>query len=210
MIEGDICMNRMISLMLSVTLIIALAACSPVKDNLNGGTIQSETANPSTVITAKATPPSQTVEPKTQNSTSTPEASPKTETTSIPNVGVKADNFYIEEIVSSYERLLVHAINDNDFSLIKNLLMPESNIYKSQEQFVSEQFNKGIKYKFIDIYPEEIKQGSKKNEYKAYVISNIEISEPNKGKETKEFKRIYTVLDDGKIRKITDIQEWKK
>jgi hypothetical protein len=87
--------------------------------------------------------------------------------------------------------------------------MPGSSIYQSQEKFVAEEFNKGIKYRFVDVYPEKINQGSKKHEYMAYVTANIEISEPNKkGKEVKEFKRVFTVLDDGKTRKITDIQEW--
>lgn len=204
-IVGGLHMRKQMLLMLIVMISIALVACNSVKYNPNSSTTQKGKSKLSTKIGAKS--PSQTVELKTQNSASKPEVSLTNESTPIPNEGAKADNFYIEEIVSSYEQLLAYAVNDNDFALIKNLLMSESNIYQSQEKFVTEQFDKGIKYTLIDIYPEEIKQGSKKYEYKAYITANIEISGLNKGKETKEFKRIYTVIDDGKIRKITDIQE---
>jgi len=76
----------------------------------------------------------------------------------IPNSGEKADKFYVEQIVGNYERLLIHAINDNDFSLIKNLFIPDSNTYKSQKQFVAEQYSMDIKHKFSRIYLEGIEQ----------------------------------------------------
>jgi len=199
-------MKKLVPLLLIITIGISLIGCNSVKHNTSSSKTHDVTSRPSTQV--KTTSPSQMVDSVIKNPTSINEASPTEETSTIPDESAKADNFYIEEIVSSYERLLVHAINDNDFSLIKNLLMPESDIYKSQENFVTEQYKKGIKYKLIEVYPEEIKQSSKKDEYKVYVTVNIEISEFGKEKETKEFKRIYTVIDDGKIRKITDIEEW--
>ncbi|MFH1860526.1 MAG: hypothetical protein ABH870_05890 [bacterium] len=213
---------RRVSLFISiVTISIVLVACNSVRHNPNSSTTQNETSKPSTET--KAISLSQTVESETQNSTSDNSKlgilsekyescgdpgriTYESEPSPIPMAGVKADGFYIEEIVTSYERLLTYAINDNEFSLIKDLLMPESDICQSQEKFVAEQVSKGIKYERPDVCT-EIKKGSKKNEYKVYVTGNVEISEPNKAKEIKEIKCIYTVIDDGNIRKITDIHE---
>ncbi|MCK9478435.1 MAG: DUF5991 domain-containing protein [Firmicutes bacterium] len=124
----------------------------------------------------------------------------------IPNLGEKADRFYVEQIVGNYERLLIHAINDNDFSLIKNLFIPDSNTYKSQEQFVAEQYSMGIKHNFSRIYLEGIEQVENKNTYIVHATVYFETIIPDKTSTSKEVKRIYTVIDNGEIRKIINIQ----
>ncbi len=206
-------MRKILLLILIVTVGVALAACNSVKYNSNNSVAQNETSNPLTEI--KATSSSQVIEPKTQNATSESKVLPNTESTTIiyddfvmPIEGTKADSFYIEETIEFYVENLASAINDNDFSQINDHLMPGSKIYQSQEKFVAEQFSKGIKYKLRDFNIEEIEPSSKKGEYKAYVTEHIEISELNKAKETKKIKHIYTVINDDKIRAITDIQEW--
>ncbi len=200
-------MRKISSLMLAVTMIIALAACHSAQYNLNSNTKQNELPKPSNEVNTVS--PSQTTEPETQNSSSVRGESSTEESTGIPIEGTKSDSYWIEEIVNSYEELITDAINKNDFSKIEHLLLPDSNIYQAQENFVVEQYGKGIKYKYIDSKLEDYERENQKNDYKAYVSANIEISEPNKDKVIKAFKRIYTIIIGEKTKRIIDIQEWK-
>lgn len=137
-------------------------------------------------------------------------------TNSIVNAGnislnqsfVKADEFYIEEIVRNYETLLVEAINTNDFSLIENLLIPGSNLYNAQKKLVSDLYKKNIKEKLIDVDIVEITAGEKEDIYRVFVTETIAIKYPGNDFVERKFNWIYTVIYEGDKLGLSDIEKW--
>lgn len=125
----------------------------------------------------------------------------------------KADTFYVEEVISNYEELLINAINENDFSKIENLLVPNSNLYISQKKLVPDLYKKNIKEKLINFEIAKIEDLSKNGVYKVYVIEKIAIKYPDKQDyETKEFNWIYDVIyynNNSKVG-ISNIEKWNK
>lgn len=123
----------------------------------------------------------------------------------------KADNFYIEEVVRNYETLLVEAINNNDFSLIENLLIPNSNLYHSQKKLISDLYKKNIKEKLIDFNIESIEDTGKDGVFKVYVSESIGIKYPDKQDfETKKYNWIYTVIISKDRIGLSEIEKWNK
>ena len=44
--------------------------------------------------------------------------------------------FYIEELIANYEKLLIQAINENEFSLVECILIKGSKLYISQKNWL--------------------------------------------------------------------------
>lgn len=139
---------------------------------------------------------------------------PQSDTTAIPTTkpeATKAENFYIEEVISNYETLLVEAINNNDFSLIESLLVPNSNLYNSQKKLVSDLYTKNIKEKLIDFNIESIENTGKNGIYKVYVSESIGIKYLDKQDfETKKYDWIYTVVKSKDSIGLSEIEKWNK
>lgn len=123
----------------------------------------------------------------------------------------KADHYYIEEVVRNYEILLIEAINNNDFSLVENLLVTNSNLYNSQKKLVSDLYKKNIKEKLIDFDIKDIKETEKVGIYKVYVNERIGIKYPERQDfEIKEFNWIYTVVNNKDGIGISDMNKWSR
>lgn len=122
----------------------------------------------------------------------------------------KADTFYLELLIQNYEQTLIDAINNNDFSLVEPSLIPESKLYNSQKQLISNLNAKKIKEELIEYTIRGIKVGKKSNEYQIYVEEKISITYPNRtDSETKEYKWVYTAVLDKGVVGLSDINEWK-
>lgn len=105
----------------------------------------------------------------------------------------KADTFYVESIVSGYEDLIIDAINQKDFSYVKDFLLPDSPVYREQEKLVEDLGEKGISLNLIESRIEDINESDQPDEYIVEVVTELEItnaSETNK----KKIKKAYTVL----------------
>jgi len=80
------------------------------------------------------------------------------ETSSISDLGpeaAKADYYYIETLIDSYQESLVYAINNNDFPFLAGLLSSDSDFYYAQKNLVEEQYKEAIK---LEIYDYDIKK----------------------------------------------------
>lgn len=124
--------------------------------------------------------------------------------------GVKADDFYFEELMNSYENLLIDAINNNRFSSIECLLVPESKLYNAQKKLVSDLFRKGIKEELISYSIEDIKPTNDEGVFKLYVYEKVGIRYPgNNNFIIKQFYWIYTVIVNDNLYRLSDIEKWK-
>jgi hypothetical protein len=126
-----------------------------------------------------------------------------------PIIYPKADTFYVEEIIKNYEALIIEAINNNDFSQVENLLIPNSKLYNAQKKLIKDLYAKNIKEKLVEYSIVKIENTSKKDEYKVYVIERIGIQYAKKDYKEKEFKWIYTVVQGNEKIGISDIEEWR-
>lgn len=165
---------------------------------------------PSTIVkTTKATPTEVSV--VTNSLEPTKPAKPSQEETSTNPEGTKAWGFYIQEVVRNYETLVVEAINNNDFSLIDNLLVPGSNLYNSQKKLVADLYNKKIQEKLVEFDLKDIQKTDKEGIFKVFVSEKIGVKYPEKQEfETKEFNWIYTVISDKDRPGLSDIEKWNK
>lgn len=66
--------------------------------------------------------------------------------------------------------------------------------------------SKGIKLKLHYFIVEETKQVAE-NEYKVYSRMDLEITNVDKTTHRKKLKKVFTVYDDGKVRKIKNIEQ---
>lgn len=124
--------------------------------------------------------------------------------------GAKADDFYFEELMNSYENLLIDAINNDRFSSIACLLVPESKLYNAQKKLVSDLFRKGIKEKLISYSIEDIRPTNDEGVFKIYVYEKVGIRYPDTNHfVTKQFYWIYTVIVNDNLYRLSDIEKWK-
>ena len=121
----------------------------------------------------------------------------------------KSDTFYIEEIINTYEVLLIEAINSNNFSIIEKYLVKNSDLYNAQKNLVNTLYKKGIKEKLINYNIYDIKLSSN-GIAKVYVSETIEIKNSENKVITKQFNWIYTVISKETSVGISDITKWEK
>jgi uncharacterized membrane protein YvbJ len=125
--------------------------------------------------------------------------------------GAKADDFNISEVVANYERLLIYAINNNDFSAVEAVLIPDSKLYNLQKKLVQNLYSKKVQEKLIEFNIEEIQKKEDEGIYKVFVNEKIGIKYSDKKVfETKEFNWIYTVEESNEKFALSDIQEWNR
>ena len=120
----------------------------------------------------------------------------------------RPSNFYLEELISNYEELLVSANNNGDFSIISSMIRQDSSFYNKQKESIESSYNNNVKYNLLDYNIEQIKEIDSKT-YKVYVVENIEVKESNNDNfQAKQFKHIYTIkLDDSGIG-INNKEDW--
>lgn len=125
----------------------------------------------------------------------------------------KTDKYYIEELLSKYEKNICDAINMNDFSLVGNSLINGSNLYSDQKKLVRDLWNQKIYEAPVshDIVKIEIIDKAK-GEYYVFTKERVAIKYPQNDKPViKDFNWIYTaVVDRAKsIVGLSDIKKWE-
>ncbi|MFM1653809.1 TcaA NTF2-like domain-containing protein [Brevibacillus sp. B_LB10_24] len=128
-----------------------------------------------------------------QPSAAEPQSAEKPEDTELQGDDAKADTFHVENIVSSYEDLIIGAVNQKDFSYVKDFLFPDSPVNQEQEKLIEELGKKGISLNLIESRIEDIKESDQRNEYLVEVVTELEITKADETK-TKKIKKAYTVL----------------
>lgn len=124
------------------------------------------------------------------------------------NSNARPSNFYIEELISNYEQLVVDANNSGDFSIVSSMIIQDSNFYKKQKEAIESSYNNNVKYNLLNYSIDQIKEVNNKT-YKVYVIENLQVKEGNDANfQDKQFKHIYTIkLDDSGIG-INNKEDW--
>lgn len=122
-----------------------------------------------------------------------------------------ADTYQPEMLVRSYGEMLVDAINSNDFSLIEKYLIKDSEFYKEQKQFVSDQYKQGTTFSLISLDVDDIVPGeTDPDEYKVYVRAAYSIKSESGEKMKQTDQWIYTVLSKDTEFGISSRAVWRK
>lgn len=121
----------------------------------------------------------------------------------------KADSFYVEALLSGYERMIIQAINENDFSQVEKYLIKDSELYKSQKKLVADLYSRDIKEKLINYSIEDIKNISD-YEFEVYVKEEISIKYPDNGEwVNKKYSWIYIGgFDEENRPALKEIKSW--
>jgi hypothetical protein len=117
----------------------------------------------------------------------------------------------IQNLIGTYEKKLIEAINTNDFKKVEPTLLKGSNLYTAQKKLVSDLFKKNTKEKLVDFEVYAIASSPENNQYHVYVLEDIGIKYSNKKNyETKKFSWCYTVVKDEKTGSFTlsNIEKW--
>jgi len=154
--------------------------------------------------------------PQSTRLTEAPE--PAEESVDMRLAGTKADSFYIEEVARNYTSAVIDAINDNDFSRLENLLVPNSSLYDSQKKLVSDLYARNIKLELFDYdidfdldCLEEQGEAGIYWVYEVYVTESVGVKYPDKQDfETKEYNWVYTIVLSEDDVGISQIEEWDK
>lgn len=115
----------------------------------------------------------------------------------------------LENVIGSYEKNIIEAINTNKFSKVEGCLLNGSNLYNSQKKLVYNLYKKNTKEKLtkFDIYA--LTFDSTSNEYKAFVQEEVAIKYSGKSYVNKKFSWCYTIKADSAGNfKLTDICKW--
>ncbi len=119
----------------------------------------------------------------------------------------KADGFLYDELVNSYENMLISAINQEDFSLVEPMLLKGSSLYRDQKKLVEDLSQRGIKEELVQY---EIKNTENDTESKTMYITVREVIKVKKkdGESTNEYTWVYTVKknDEGRFQ-FSDIRK---
>lgn len=138
----------------------------------------------------------------------------KTKTSSQININQQSSNKpkteydQIEELMNKYEKGLIEAINNNNFSLVELYLTEGSPLYKSQKNLVKNLYTKGIKEEYVT-HDLGYVYFISKNIFKVEVVETIKIKNPQKCEEKKDFQWIYTITNADKTMKLSQIEKWK-
>jgi hypothetical protein len=113
----------------------------------------------------------------------------------------------IENLISSYQKKLVEAINSNTFTHVEPFLLPNSTLYNSQKELVANLSSRKIKERFIssEIYGYSIE----KERYKVEVLETVEVDYPDKGPRTNNYQWYYTVEQSNGKFLLSQLEEWK-
>jgi hypothetical protein len=121
----------------------------------------------------------------------------------------KADESAISTLIDNYEKSLVNAINNNNFSLVAKYLTHGSNLYQSQKALVAKLHQKKTQEKLVGFKVEKIKTTDQANVYQVYVSEKIGLKRHDKGDfVVSEFRWVYSVVADGPTYSLSDITKW--
>ncbi len=150
-----------------------------------------------------------------ENKPTKPDETPiRTENTYVENNELdypKADSFYVEALLSGYERMIIEAITDNDFSRVEKYLVKDSELYKAQKKLIADLYNRNIKEKLVNYSIEDIKNINTL-EFEIYVKEEISIKYPgNEEWVNKKYSWIYIGgFDEDNKPALKGIKSWEK
>ncbi|WP_438446969.1 XAC2610-related protein [Gorillibacterium sp. sgz5001074] len=113
----------------------------------------------------------------------------------------------ITELIRSYQRELVHAINTNTFSYVEPYIIPGSSLYQAQKELVASLYARKIKEHFVDseVYNFTYDQ----DRYKVEVTEQVGVGVAEKGEKINNYQWIYTVEPSGGKLKLSGLEVWK-
>ncbi len=115
----------------------------------------------------------------------------------------------IENVINSYEKNIIEAINSNKFSKVEGCLLKGSNLYNSQKKLVQNLYKKNTKEKLTNYEIYAIDYDYENKQYRAYVLEEIAIKYSGKNYVNNKFSWCYTLkADNAGNYKLTDIVKW--
>lgn len=115
----------------------------------------------------------------------------------------------IESLISSYEKNIIEAINNNSFPKVEACLLKNSNLYNSQKQLVPSLYKKNTKEKLIKYEIYAIDKDYDTGIYRVYVLEEVSIKYSGKNYVNKKYSWYYTVkADENGNYKLSDINKW--
>ncbi|MFE4354216.1 TcaA NTF2-like domain-containing protein [Peribacillus butanolivorans] len=113
---------------------------------------------------------------------------------------VSFTNAEVEEFMRKYVESGIQAVNNNDFSLVEQLIDPSGKSYKDQQRYLDYLASKGITEEVVGFAVNDIVKVDK-DSYKVSTNEQYEISYDDGSKKTKEFTSSYVlkVLEDGRL-----------
>lgn len=105
----------------------------------------------------------------------------------------KSSETAIKDSMDKYEKSLIDAINNNDFSKVEPILYKDSNLYKAQKALITNLNKQGISEKLENYTVDSIEWSADKTQCKVRVEENISIKYPEKEYSTKKFTYTYTL-----------------
>ncbi len=115
----------------------------------------------------------------------------------------------IENVINSYEKNMIEAINSNNFSKVEACLLKGSSLYNSQKKLVPYLHKKNTKEKLTKYEIYAIDYDYENKQYRAYVLEEIAIKYSEKNYVNNKYSWCYTLKADyaGNF-KLTDIVKW--
>ena len=115
----------------------------------------------------------------------------------------------IENVINSYEKNMIEAINSNNFSKVEGCLLKGSNLYNSQKKLIPYLYKKNTKEKLTKYEIYAIDYDYENKQYRAYVLEEIAIKNSGKNYVNNKYSWCYTLKADSTGNyKLTDIVKW--
>ncbi|WP_139491529.1 TcaA NTF2-like domain-containing protein [Brevibacillus dissolubilis] len=205
-----------LALCLIASLLLTMTACAKTTDTAKPShdPNQPHVTQPDAGTGSGATTPPATGEgtpsdnPTAPNNATNP-TSPTPAEGNTPSSPVDNPDQLIRQTVTNYEKALVNAINQGDFSLVEPLLVPDSSLYKSQQNLVQTLSQKGTIEKLIGLTIQRIEKAKSPSTYRVYVTEIISIQKANAQPQSKEFAWIYTVKMANGRAALSEIAVWE-
>ncbi|PYG87765.1 WG repeat protein [Ruminiclostridium sufflavum DSM 19573] len=115
----------------------------------------------------------------------------------------------IENVIGSYEKNMIEAINSNNFSKVEGSLLKSSNLYNAQKKLVPYLFKKNTKEKLNKYEIYAIDYDYDNNQYRAYVFEEVAVKYSGKNYVNNKYSWCYSIKADSSGNyKLTDICKW--
>jgi hypothetical protein len=114
-----------------------------------------------------------------------------------------------ESLMSSYEKNIIEAINNNNFSKVEGCLLKDSSLYNSQKKLVQSLNKQKIKEKLTKYEIYAISYDYTNNTYKFFVLEQVAVKYPGKDYVNKKYQWCYTAKADSSGNyKLSSIEKW--
>ena len=115
----------------------------------------------------------------------------------------------IEDLMGLYEKNIIEAVNNNNFSKVEACLQKGSSLYNSQKKLVQNLYQKNTKEKLNKYEIYAVDYNHDKNEYMVYVTEQTAVKYQGKSFVNMKYQWCYSVkADDSGNFKLCNIQKW--